>query len=257
MLLDKELNTWCECHIKLQTEEDPRDNVVLFYFSYTNQMHLSEIRVPLKEISCVNRSVIPSHPNTFVVNTLERTFRRNPVIISMDSEKEANEWIVLISINAAKIRLCHSLRKPTNNSIWATTMSGDVFFCPRFTCEGFALDQMFWMQVGGHMKRVTAGVDGIVWGIGFDGTAYAYSGGEGGGILEGQGFADDEIYEQEDSEEVFIYENQRWNPYEGFTDRCDHIAAFFKAFRLYKFCYTEIFEELYASFICYHISDLQ
>jgi len=217
MLSNKELNLWCECHVKFQTEEDPSRNAVLFYYSTRDDF--SEIRVPLKEISCVNRSVIPSHPNTFVVNTLERTHRRNPLIVSMDSENEANEWITLISLEAAKIRLSHPLRKPTRNSVWATTVSGDVFFCPRSTWEGFALDAMFWMQVGGHMKYVTAGVDGVVWGIGFDGTAYAYSGGEGGGIFEGQGFSDEEIYEQEDSEDIFIYENQRWNPYEGFTDR--------------------------------------
>ena len=217
MLSDKELNIWCECHIKFQTEEDPSRNVILVY--YSNDDQYSEIRVPLKEISCVNRTVIPWHPNTFVLNTLERTFRRNPVVISMDTEKEAHDWITLISLEAARIRLSHSSRIATKNSVWATTVSGDVFFCSRSSCEGFALDQMFWMQVGGHMKLVTAGVDGVVWGIGFDGTAYAYSGGEGGGIFEGHEFSGEKIYEQEDSNDVFIYENQRWNPYEKFTDR--------------------------------------
>lgn len=217
MLSDKDLNIWCECHVKFQTEEDPSENQVLLYYSTGD--HFKEIRVLLREISCVNLTVIPSHPNTFVVNTLERTFRRNPLIISMDSEKEAYEWISLISIEAAKIRLTHALRKPTKNTVWVTSISGDVFFCPRISCEGFALDRMFWMQIGGHMKKVTAGVDGIVWGIGFDGKAYAYSGGEGGGILEGHDFSQDYIHEQEDSEVVYIYENQRWNPYEGFSDR--------------------------------------
>ena len=217
MLSDKVMNIWCECHVKFQTEEDPSDNAVLFY--YSNRDHFKEIRVPLKEISCVNRTIIPSHPNTFVVNTLERTFRRKPLIVSMESEKEANEWITLISVEAAKIRLSHCLRKPTKNTVWVTSVGGDVFFCPRVSCEGFALDQMFWMQLGGHMKMVTAGVDGIVWGIGFDGNAYAYSGGDGGGIFEGHEFSQEDIYEQEDSQEVFIYENQRWNPYQGFSDR--------------------------------------
>lgn len=217
MLSDKALNIWCECHVKFQTEEDSNDNLLLFYYSHGD--HFKEVRVPLKEISCVNLTVIPSHPNTFVVNTLERTFRRNPLIVSMDSETEVREWIALISSEAAKIRLSHCLRKPTKDSVWVTSVSGDVFFCPRVSSEGFALDKMFWMQVGGHMKKVTAGVDGIAWGIGFDGRAYAYSGGEGGGIFIGQNFDQEEIYEQEDLEEVFIYENQRWNPYEGFSDR--------------------------------------
>ena len=171
------------------------------------------------EITCVNLVMIPSHPNTFVINTLERTFRRKALIISMDSEKEANEWILLICVETAKVRQPHKRKAPSKDSIWVTNVSGDVFYCSPSTSEDFALDTMFWLQVGGHMKKVTAGVEGIVWGIGFDGKAYAYSGGEGGGILQGHEFSQDEIYEQEDSEEVFIYENQRWNPIQGFSER--------------------------------------
>ena len=227
MLIDKVYNLWCDCHIKFQSAEDDNEATVLIY--YTNRGQYEEIRIPLMEITCVNLVMIPSHPNTFVINTLERTFRRKAIIISMDSEKEANEWILLIYVETAKVRQPHKRKAPSKNSIWVTNVSGDVFYCSPSTSEDFALDKMFWFQVGGHMKKVTAGVEGIVWGIGFDGKAYAYSGGEGGGILQGHEFSQDEIYEQEDSEEVFIYENQRWNPIQGFSERfvCNFFARVF------------------------------
>eukprot|EP00795_Rhopilema_esculentum_P009346 gene9346-17049_t len=215
LLTDRVLNMWCECHIKIFTDEESNVSVLIYY---SNGEHFKETRIPLNEVSAVNLTKIPSHPNTFVINTLERTYRRTPLIISMESEKEVNEWIVLITVEAAKVRLIQTSRKPTKHSVWATSVCGDVFYCPQTTLEGVALDRMFWLQVGGHMKSVTAGVDGIVWAIGYDGKAYAYSGGEGGGILQGSDFSDENMYEQEDTEDVFIYENQRWNPIQGFSD---------------------------------------
>ncbi len=217
MQTDKIYNLWCDCHVKLQSAEDTNEAVLLFY--YTNRDQYEEIRVPLSEITCVNMAAIPSHPNAFAVNTLERTFHRNQLVVSFLEEKEANEWIKLITVETAKVRLPANRRKPDVNTIWATTTTGDVFFCNRTYTEEFPLDRMFWFQVGGHMHKVTAGVDGIVWAIGFDGKAYVYTGGEGGGILEGHEFSLEDVYHQEDTEFIFIYENQRWNPIEGFCER--------------------------------------
>ena len=217
MLTDKFNNSWCDCHIKFQSAEHDNEAALLLY--YTSLDQYEEIRIPLHEVTCVNMTTIPSSPHTFSLNTLERTFRRKPLIVSMDNEKEANEWIKLITVETTKIRLPISRTKPDHNTIWATTISGDVFFCSRSNTEEFPLDKMFWLQLGGHMKKVTAGVDGIVWGIGFDGKAYVYSGGEGGGILEGHEFSLENIFEQEDYQDVSIYENQRWNPIQGFSEK--------------------------------------
>ncbi len=217
MQIDKIYNLWCDCHIKFQSAEEENEAVLLLY--YTNREQYEEIRVPLHEITCVNIVAIPSNPNTFAVNTLERTFRRKALILSIDDEKEANEWVKLIAVETAKVRLPINRRKPDNNSIWATTTSGDIFFCNRSNNEDIPLDKMFWFQIGGHMKKVTAGVDGIVWGIGFDGKAYTYTGGEGGGIMEGHEFSTEDVYHQEDTQLFDIYENQRWNPIQGFSER--------------------------------------
>eukprot|EP00794_Sanderia_malayensis_P008822 gene8822-9767_t len=217
MQIDKEYNFWCDCHVKFQSAEDDNEAVLLLY--YTNRGQYEEIRVPLCEITCVNMTAIPSQPNTFAVNTLERTFRRKALVLSIEDEKEAADWIRLIAIETAKVRIPVGKMRPDKNTVWATTTSGDIFFCKRTSSGEFPLDKMFWFQIGGHMKKVTAGVDGIVWAVGFDGKAYVYSGGEGGGIMEGHEFSTEGIYNQEDTQTIDVYENQRWNPIQGFSDR--------------------------------------
>lgn len=41
--------------------------------------------------------------------------------------------------------------------------------------------------MGGHLRVVEAGGQGVVWGIGYDGTAWVYTGGYGGGCFQGEG----------------------------------------------------------------------
>lgn len=56
----------------------------------------------------------------------------------------------------------------------------------------FVLDQviiepslMFWRQIGGHLKKVETCSVGVTWGIGYDSTAWVYTGGWGGAFLKG------------------------------------------------------------------------
>lgn len=44
----------------------------------------------------------------------------------------------------------------------------------------------FWRQMGGHLRVVEASSQGVVWGIGYDGTAWVYTGGYGGGCFQGE-----------------------------------------------------------------------
>ena len=69
------------------------------------------------------------------------------------------------------------------------------------------------------MRKVEAGVMGVVWAIDFDGVPYYYSGGYGGGIFSGFDSSVSGIHQQEDYDCHYIYENQRWNPLEGYSDR--------------------------------------
>lgn len=64
---------------------------------------------------------------------------------------------------------------------------------------------------------------GIVWGIGYDHTAWVYTGGYGGGFFQGLASSTDNIYTQTDVKSVYIYENQRWNPVTGYTNRLKEV----------------------------------
>jgi tectonin beta-propeller repeat-containing protein 1 len=44
---------------------------------------------------------------------------------------------------------------------------------------------MFWRQMGGHLRRVETCSAGVTWGIGYDNTPWVYTGGWGGSFLKG------------------------------------------------------------------------
>ncbi|KAJ8966147.1 hypothetical protein NQ314_003710 [Rhamnusium bicolor] len=74
---------------------------------------------------------------------------------------------------------------------------------------------LYWRQLGGHLRRVESCNVGVTWGIGYDHTAWVYTGGWGGGFL---GTLDSQnVYPMTDSQDYRVYENQRWNPVTGYT----------------------------------------
>jgi len=46
--------------------------------------------------------------------------------------------------------------------------------------------EMFWRQMGGHLRKVETCSAGVTWGIGYDSTAWVYTGGWGGSFLKGE-----------------------------------------------------------------------
>ncbi|XP_035793382.1 tectonin beta-propeller repeat-containing protein-like [Anopheles albimanus] len=79
------------------------------------------------------------------------------------------------------------------------------------------LRDVFWRQIGGHLKRVTSCNVGVVWGIGYDGTGWLYTGGWGGTFLKGLEPSNQGINAMTDTQNYYVYENQRWNPLSGFS----------------------------------------
>ncbi|XP_018569624.2 tectonin beta-propeller repeat-containing protein isoform X2 [Anoplophora glabripennis] len=74
---------------------------------------------------------------------------------------------------------------------------------------------LYWRQLGGHLRRVESCNVGVTWGIGYDHTAWVYTGGWGGGFL---GTLDSQnVHPMTDSQDYRVYENQRWNPVTGYT----------------------------------------
>ncbi|KAM7358465.1 tectonin beta-propeller repeat-containing peroxin 23 [Cochliomyia hominivorax] len=91
-----------------------------------------------------------------------------------------------------------------------------VYRCPSVIVN---LQQMFWRQIGGHIKKVFTCSAGIVWGMTCDNTAWVYNNGWGGNFLKGLEGSTGKINNMVDTHNYYVYENQRWNPISGFTTK--------------------------------------
>lgn len=81
------------------------------------------------------------------------------------------------------------------------------------------LRDIFWRQIGGHIKKIFACSEGVVWGISCDSTPWVYNGGWGGTFLKGLESSCGKINTMTDSHNFYVYENQRWNPLSGYTTK--------------------------------------
>ena len=78
------------------------------------------------------------------------------------------------------------------------------------------MNDLFWRQIGGHLRKVETCAAGITWGIGYDQQLWVYTGGW-GGFLKGLEMDTVGINNMSDTNHYYIYENQRWNPISGFS----------------------------------------
>ena len=78
---------------------------------------------------------------------------------------------------------------------------------------------MLWSQVGGHLRRVECHATGIVWAIAENGTVWIHTGFYGGGFFKGLWGSSQGMNPMTDESVVYLYENQRWNPVNGFSAR--------------------------------------
>lgn len=216
MLFDANSNLWYECVVKLDQGAEDREGALLCY--YEKNSVYEEMRIPLCDITCVCIVHKMSRNHCFAVHTPVRTQERNPLVIHTGSEKDLNDWVTSLSGAVSRVHNCEGPASP--KAIWATNLCGDVFFCETPSVESETQPaRLFWRQIGGHMHKVESGVAGVVWGINFDGVPFYYSGGYGGGIFAGFDSSVFGIHQQEDYDWHVIYENQRWNPLEGYSDR--------------------------------------
>lgn len=77
------------------------------------------------------------------------------------------------------------------------------------------MKELYWRQLGGHLRRVVSCTAGVTWGVGYDHTGWVYNGGWGGGFF---GTLDsNNVNSMTDTQDYRVYENQRWNPVTGYT----------------------------------------
>ena len=216
--MDIQYNLWCDSLIKLSQEDKESGSALLCYYEKISPYQsYAELRIPFSDITCVSIVHKMARHSCLAVYTSRRTLDGNPLFMSFPIEKELNDWLTCLSVATMQARGCKGPVPP--NALWATSTCGDVFASNVQDVGICAPSDRFWHQIGGHLYTVETGTSGVVWGIGFDGNPYVYTGGYGGGVLSSFSSSSCDLHTQEDYDVHYIYENQRWNPIEGFSDR--------------------------------------
>ncbi|XP_031595489.1 tectonin beta-propeller repeat-containing protein 1 [Oreochromis aureus] len=213
---------WIDVHFALEQFSGPegnKDGILFIYYNYYEEKKY--LHAFINEVTILV-PVLNDSKHTFAIYTPERTKQRWPIRLAAATELEMHDWLALLSVSCCDSRGIQG--PPSKQAIWSITCKGDIFVSepsPGLEAVPYPTpcDQMFWRQVGGHLRIVECNSVGIVWGIGFDQTAWIYTGGYGGGLFQGLASSTDNIYTQTDVKSVYIYENQRWNPVTGYTNR--------------------------------------
>ncbi|KAM6951559.1 tectonin beta-propeller repeat-containing protein 1 [Aplochiton taeniatus] len=213
---------WVDVRFALEQFSGPeanRDGILFIYYNFHEEKKY--LHAFINEITILV-PILNESKHTFAVYTAERTKQRWPIRLAAATELEMNDWLVLLSASCCDSRGIQG--PPSKQAIWSITCKGDIFVSEpsaglEATLYPTPCDQMFWRQVGGHLRVVECNSQGVVWGIGYDHTAWVHTGGYGGGIFQGMASDADDIYTQTDEKSVYIYENQRWNPVSGYSNR--------------------------------------
>ncbi|NXC65621.1 TCPR1 protein, partial [Anhinga anhinga] len=213
---------WMDVRVALEQftgSDGMRDSILFIYYMYHEEKKY--IHVFLNEVTIIVE-VLNEAKHSFALYTPERTKQRWPIRLAATTEQEMHDWLSLLNMSCCESRRIQG--PPSHHAIWSVTCKGDIFVSePSPELEAgpqlMPCDQMFWRQVGGHLRLIECNNRGIVWGIGYDHTAWVYTGGYGGGFIQGLASSADNIYTQSDVKCVYIYENQRWNPVTGYSGR--------------------------------------
>ncbi|KAI2658557.1 Tectonin beta-propeller repeat-containing protein 1 [Labeo rohita] len=199
--------------------EGNKDGILFIYYTFNDEKKY--LHVFINEVTILV-PVLNDSKHTFAIYTAERTKQRWPIRLAAATELEMHDWLALLSVSCCDSRGIQG--PPSKQAIWSVTCKGDIFVSePTKELEASPYptpcDQMFWRQIGGHLRIIETNSLGVVWGIGYDHTAWVHTGGYGGGFFQGLASSTDNIYTQTDVKSVYIYENQRWNPVTGYTNR--------------------------------------
>ncbi|XP_067285521.1 tectonin beta-propeller repeat-containing protein 1 [Pseudorasbora parva] len=199
--------------------EGNKDGILFIYYTFNDEKKY--LHVFINEVTILV-PVLNDSKHTFAIYTAERTKQRWPIRLAAATELEMHDWLALLSVSCCDSRGIQG--PPSKQAIWSVTCKGDIFVSePTKELEASPYptpcDQMFWRQVGGHLRVIESNSLGVVWGIGYDHTAWVHTGGYGGGFFQGLASSTDNIYTQTDVKSIYIYENQRWNPVSGYTNR--------------------------------------
>uniref|UniRef100_A0A665W0J0 Tectonin beta-propeller repeat-containing protein 1 n=1 Tax=Echeneis naucrates TaxID=173247 RepID=A0A665W0J0_ECHNA len=170
---------WVDVGVALEqsTKCDGRKDSIFFVY-YTHYDEKRYLQVFINEVTALVPVLRDCH-HAFAVYTAQRTKQRWPLVLAAQTETDMNDWLCLLSDCCCECRGITG--PPSRQALWSTTSKGDIMVHePSFSLESpvntMPCDVMFWRQVPGHLRCVESNSLGLVWGIGWDGTAWVYSG---------------------------------------------------------------------------------
>ncbi|XP_060757724.1 tectonin beta-propeller repeat-containing protein 1 isoform X2 [Neoarius graeffei] len=194
----------------------PNDDLVYVY--YTHNQERKYLYAAIKEVTALV-PVCWESMYALAVYTAERTRQRWPILLSTESQQDMESWLSLLNESCCESRALQA--PPSKQALWAVTTKGDIMAhepspCLEAPAQYLPCEQMFWRQVPGHLYLVESNSLGVVWGIGYDRTAWVYTRGHGENRAQ-----DNKVNQQTmtDIRNIYIYENQRWNPVTGYTNK--------------------------------------
>ncbi|XP_062874812.1 tectonin beta-propeller repeat-containing protein 1 [Trichomycterus rosablanca] len=210
---------WDEvCVILEQVRGGAAPNNDILYISYTHNQERKYLHAVISGVT----ALVPEQSDSLyalAVYTAERTRQRWPVRLATESQQDMENWLSLLNKCCCEARALQG--PPSKQALWAVISKGDIMVhepLPNLEAPAQYLpcEQMFWRQVPGHLQCVESNSLGVVWGVGYDHTAWVYT----GGCRENQ-TQDNEACKHtvSDVRNVYIYENQRWNPVTGYTNK--------------------------------------
>ncbi|KAL1483087.1 hypothetical protein MTO96_002157 [Rhipicephalus appendiculatus] len=149
--------------------------------------------------------------------------KRSHIKLAFGTDNELEDWIATLNLVPFGMRgLTDNAAQP--GAAWGVTERGHVFVHedgePKTPIDDMALTDIHWRHLGGgHFQTVESCPAGVTWALGNDKTAWAYTGGYGGGVFKGVTGHNVRVGPMSDTKCVYIYENQRWNPISGFAPR--------------------------------------
>eukprot|EP00111_Clytia_hemisphaerica_P015840 TCONS_00046790-protein len=201
-LVDPHYDIWVDAHLKIVArphEQDATQTVRTLFVYYSLNEEFKEWTIDIQDLACVFQLRHASKPYTMALLAYDPDSLdvKEKVVLQFENEKLLNEWIDSLSGD-------HSSVLDSGIQTIATSALGDIFELVVDKHTNEKTPEYFWRPISGHLKKVIPGWNGICWGFGFDGIPYVRC---------------DEFRPMESQESHVIYENQRWNPVEGFTAR--------------------------------------
>ncbi|XP_030645886.1 tectonin beta-propeller repeat-containing protein 1 [Chanos chanos] len=198
------------CLEQVSSTNGRRDDMLYIYYTHNEERKF--LCALINEVTALV-PMLRDSLQCLAVYTAERTRQRWPILLSTFSQKDMNDWLSVLNESCCDSR---SLRgPPSKQALWSVTSKGDIMVhdpLPSLEAPGQhqPCDQMFWRQIPGHLLCVECNSLGVVWGIGYNRKAWVYTGAC--SAVSSQGTVTD-------VRNVYIYENQRWNPMTGYTDK--------------------------------------